>query len=293
MTAPRQVLQGKTYFVTRRCLQQEFLLTPRKLVNQVFAYQLALAAARTGVQLHAYCVMSNHHHLVVTDPGARLPEFQQQLHSIVGRALNLLHDRKETFWKPGSYSAIPLETREDVIDKTVYTLANPVAARLVKRGRMWPGLWSAPSTFGTSWNVARPSHFYAEEGEQPVSAPLRLEIPPGFESAREFSEAIEIGLAAREAEIQAEGGGFLGKVRVLKQRGLTRTRGQPERRPLNPKVAAKDRGLRMELIRRLKAFLAEYRDALLDWREGKIEPIFPAGTYLMRVAHGVAVAGAG
>jgi hypothetical protein len=36
-----------------------------------------------------------------------------------------------------------------------------------------------------------------------------------------------------------------------------------------------------------------YREALVTWREGKVEPVFPAGTYLMRVAHGVACAAAG
>jgi hypothetical protein len=49
----------------------------------------------------------------------------------------------------------------------------------------------------------------------------------------------------------------------------------------------------MELLGRLKSFLAAHRSALLAWRLGERSAVFPAGTYLMRVTHGVACAGAG
>jgi hypothetical protein len=118
-------------------------------------------------------------------------------------------------------------------------------------------------------------------------------VPSGFGAAEAFREVVEAGLAAREAEVEAEGGRYLGAKRVLRQSPHERPRKVDQRRALNPKVAAKDKGLRIELIRRLKAFLEAYRDALLVWREGKAAPVFPAGTYLMRVAHGVQCAGAG
>jgi hypothetical protein len=237
--------------------------------------------------------MSNHYHLVVSDPDARLPEFHQQLDSVVGRAMNALYGRTETFWKPGSYSAIPLEREEDVIAKTVYVLANPVSARLVRKGRSWPGLWSSPEELGGKVKVERPTHFFAQVGQQPKKAELVLEVPAGFASASAFREAVESGLAAREAEVEAGAGGYLGVKRVLKQSPYGRPREKTERRGLNPKVAAKDKGLRFELLRRLKAFLEAYREALEAWREGKAEAVFPTGTYLMRVAHGARCAGAG
>ena len=45
MTAPRQILPGAVYVITRRCTQRQFLLRPSNLTNQVFAYSLAVAAA--------------------------------------------------------------------------------------------------------------------------------------------------------------------------------------------------------------------------------------------------------
>jgi putative transposase len=104
MTAPRQVLPGTTYLVTRRCSQRQFLLRPSKRTNQIFGYLLAIAATRFRIEVHAFCVMSNHVHLVVTDTDARLPAFSQFLDSLVARTMNALLARWEHFWGPSSYS---------------------------------------------------------------------------------------------------------------------------------------------------------------------------------------------
>ena len=111
MTAPRQVLKGSTYLVTRRCSQRQFLLKPSEITNAIFKYVLAVAARRYHIQVHAYCVLSNHFHLVVTDPGARLPAFAQMLASLVARAMNASWGRWESFWAPSSYSAVRRKTR--------------------------------------------------------------------------------------------------------------------------------------------------------------------------------------
>jgi len=43
MTAPRQVLPGTTYLVSRRCAQRQFLLKPSRTTNEVFGFVLAVA----------------------------------------------------------------------------------------------------------------------------------------------------------------------------------------------------------------------------------------------------------
>jgi len=125
MTPPRQVLPDTTVMITRRCLGRMFLLRPSKLTNDVFRFLLAVAAERHGVEVHAFCVLSNHFHCVVTDRKGTLPAFEQLLDSLVARALNALHGRWESFWAPGSYSAVTLATPEDVLAKTGYVVANP------------------------------------------------------------------------------------------------------------------------------------------------------------------------
>ena len=79
MSLPRQILPGTTYLLTRRCTQRQFLLRPSAVINQVFLCFLARAAELTGVQIHAFGVLSNHDHLVVTDPERRLASFMHWL----------------------------------------------------------------------------------------------------------------------------------------------------------------------------------------------------------------------
>ena len=59
MTAPRRILPGRTYMVTRRTTQRLFLLRPDEDLLRIFAYCLAEAATRYDMQLIAWCVMSN------------------------------------------------------------------------------------------------------------------------------------------------------------------------------------------------------------------------------------------
>jgi REP element-mobilizing transposase RayT len=290
MTAPRQILPGRSYLITRRCLLRQFFLRPSEAVNQIVAYVLAVAAKRYGVQVHAFCVLSNHLHLVVTDPHARLPAFQQFLASFVARAINASLGRWETFWAPNSYSAVVLGSPDDVIAKAAYTLANPVAAALVQAGHLWPGLWSRPDDIGTTIRVRRPDHFFDEEGFLPEYVDLELVVPAGFSSTREFRERLQAELSRQEQVARAENPTFLGATRVRAQSPLGRPRPGEPRRQLSPRVAARDKWKRLELIGRLKSFLSEYHAALSVWREGVETPVFPAGTYLMRVAHGVACA---
>lgn len=298
MTAPRQILEGATYLVTRRCAQRQFLLTPTPLVNAILKYLLAVAARRYGVQIHAYCVMSNHLHLVVTDPGARLPMFEQYLDGLGGRALNAALGRREALWKPSSYSAVRLLEPADVVDKTAYVLANPVAAGLVQTGRAWPGLWSAPeSVGGEPVQVERPRFFFRAKGTMPPRVELELTVPPGFGSAAEFREAVARALEEREAKAvwaaQAAGRGFLGEERVRAQAPASRPKSEEPRVYLNPRIACRDEVRRKEAIGGLLDFLRAYRAALRALRRGVEGVLFPYGTYWLRVAHRVPCAAAG
>lgn len=293
MTAPRQLLRGATYLITRRCLHRASLLRPGPLSNQLFGYLLARAAAHHGVEVHAFCVMSNHYHLVVTDPHANLPPFQQYLDGLVARSFNALYGLSGYFWESDSYNAVALDAAEDVMDRCAYALANPVAAGLVRKARQWPGLWSAPSDVGGVLEFERPAHFFNPAGCLPEKATLPLTVPRGFPSLEDFRSRLEAALEAREAAAARERTSFLGVARVLAQRVLARPAKPERRRQLRPRFAARDPGRRRELASRLKAFLAEYHEALLAWREGCRGVLFPEGTYQLRVEHRAACAGAG
>ncbi|HSM91826.1 MAG TPA: hypothetical protein VLT47_03005 [Anaeromyxobacteraceae bacterium] len=290
MTAPRQVLPGDTYLLTRRCSERRFFLRPSKKTDAIFLYLLAYAAASCEVQVHAFCVLSNHVHIVVTDLHARLPEFNRILNGLVARATNCLLGRWESFWDPDSYSAVRLETTDAILEKMVYVLANPVAAGLVRRGSEWPGLWSDPGLIGGMIIEApRPEGFFRKSGRMPAVARLQLTRPPGFEDDAAFIERLNQLL--REAEDQAaaqlaeKGRSFLGPARVLAQHPRARPAPGEPRRGLKPRVACRAKWKRIEALQRLKEFGWAYRQALEAWRAGARDALFPHGTWHMRVHH--------
>lgn len=295
MTAPRRVLARATVMITRRCLARMFLLKPSKAANELFAYLLAVAARRHGVLLHAYCVLSNHFHCVLTDPEGKLPAFEQYLDSLVARSFNALHGRWETFWAPGSYSAVSLLTPADILAKMAYVLANPIISGLVRAAREWPGLWSAPEAIGgPPVRALRPRGFFRENGPMPESEELELVCPPGFDSVDELRARLSAAVKHEEGEalrrLAAQGRSVLGVRGVLAQRIEARPASVEPRRNLNPHVACRDRWKRIEALQGLKAFRAAYRLAWRQFRRGLRATIFPHGTYWMRVAYGAVCA---
>lgn len=295
MTAPRQVLAGTTYLVTRRVSERRFFLRPSKLTTAIVGYLLAVVSERYGILIHAVCVLSNHVHIVLTDPDARLPDFHRDLDALVARAVNCSLGRWEALWERDSYSAVRLETAETILEKIVYVLANPVAAGLVRRGRDWPGLWSDPTLVGGDGVVfERPKDFFRADGPLPATARLRFHPPPGFENPPELVAAVLSGLRQAEdraaADLAASGRSFMGVARVLAQKPDARPATGEPRRGLNPRVACRNKWKRIETLLQLAEFRTAYRAALAAWSAGLRDVTFPPGTWLMRVQHRVCCA---
>jgi REP element-mobilizing transposase RayT len=200
VSLPRPILPGSIYLLTRRCTQRQFLLKPTPLTCQIFQYCLAVAAERTGVLVHAACVLSNHWHAVVSDPHGHMPVFTAELHKYVSKAVNASLGRWENLWASEQPSQVRLVGPEDVIARMIYTLANPVAARLVARAEQWPGVWGYLPAHSKA--VARPRVFFRDNGPMPAVATLSFVAPelPGF-PADEVYGAVAAGIAAREAEV--------------------------------------------------------------------------------------------
>ena len=294
MTRPRQILPGSTYLVTRRCAQRQFLLKPSRTVREIFLYCLAYSASRSGIAIHGFTVLSNHFHLVCTDPLGELPRFMQWLDEFVARALNAYRGRWESFWAPGSYSEVRLLEAEDQLDKLVYALTNPVKHGLVKRARLWPGAKSLDHAYGETVTARRPEGFFREDGPMPEEASFTLARPPGFadRSDEDFGALLARRIDEREMELRQEfrllGLRFAGLHAIRKARATDVPDGPAPRRRLNPRIACKDPGRRVVELDRLKAFQVEYRECFARWRKGVRSVLFPFGTYQLRVQAGVA-----
>jgi REP element-mobilizing transposase RayT len=286
---PRHVRPGVTYLLTRRCLERRFLLRPSRLTNQIVEYCLAVAADRSGMELHVFCAMSNHVHAVVTDVEGRLPDFLHHFHRNVAVALNASLGRTENVWAVGQTSAVELGDQWDVLEKMAYVVANPTAAGLVRSPQKWPGVITA--RLCESKTVRRPKGFFRTNGNMPVSARLHYTVPAQLRYLGErkvvelFFRAVSEKVRAARAKAEAERRPFLGPKAVLAT-AISKSAATEERlKGRNPRFAIRDGKLRRAAILRWRAFLLAYRDAFFRWRDGQREVRFPEGTWMMARVH--------
>lgn len=292
MTAPRAILPGQIYLVTRRCTQRRFLLTPTPSTNQIARYCLALAATQTGVRLNAVCVMSNHWHGVVTDPHARLPQFLGRFHGLLAKAQNASLGRWENLWSSEKASVVHLTSPEDVIGKMAYTIANPTAAGLVDSPERWPGVIASPC-MNQNFCARKPPRFFASSGPLPDSIRLQLARPAilaelsDFEFSTALNAAVAVLVQRACQELASRGLKFLGPAAVRRQSFDATPAAWSVHRALNPTIAARAPGTRARALAKKDAFVRAYRRAWQRFRAGARDVKFPRGTYALRLTSAV------
>lgn len=284
MSKPRQIIPGSTYLITRRTAGRKYLLKPTPLVRQVFCYCLAHAAQTYNMQIHGYCVMSNHYHIVATDPDGKLPAFMSWLNEFIAKALNCVWGRWEYFWAPNTYSAVRLETADDIVDKLIYTLANPVKAGLVSDSSKWPGVTSRTIPFGAKQSFQMPKAFFRKNGPLPETTSLILEVPDAFgQSPSGFKALINQHLNETETDLRintkSQKKTFLGIAAIRALRHTDCPTSFEIKRNLNPHVASKDGDALRNALYRLKWFRSEYAAARERLDKGDATATFPFGTY--------------
>ena len=281
MTRPRRVVPGVCYLITRRCSERRFFLRPDPKVQQIFEYLLGFLAKAYGVEIHAFVVMSNHYHLVITDTKGYLPDFMRDLNSLLARSINAFRGRWESFWDRKSYSAVALIWDDDVISKMGYTVANPVAAGLVGRARQWGGATSGRMRFGWRQTIPRPDKFFGEG--MPETATLELTRPSlrDASSSERIEEMLATEISRRESAIRRKQGKAMGMARVLKQDWNSSPETFEPRRGMQPTIASMDKWARIEALQRSAEWLRAYRDAWEAFVCGHRDVEFPNGTWWM------------
>jgi REP element-mobilizing transposase RayT len=283
------VIAGRTYLISRRCTQRQYLLRPDPRVEQIYLYCLGEAAERFGVTLHAWIAMSNHQHLVIRDNRGNFPDFLAHLHKMIAKALNAHWGRWENFWATEQPNAVYLVESADRLDKLVYLLANPVIDHLVERVADWPGASSLRLTLtnGTR-TVRRPRGFFRDDGPMPDEVTLRAQRPAGFEAleAKEWRDRISSELRKAEQAAAAQRGQnktrVLGRKNVLRASHTDRPSTVEPRRGLRPCVACQSVERRKHELGVLMSFRRAYRQARVRWIAGHRRVVFPCGTFRLR-----------
>ena len=292
MTPLRRIVDGQSVMVQRRTVHRMFLLLPTPQTRMILAYCLGYVQQKYSVQLHEFIFLSNHYHLVLTDPLGELPAFMRDLNSLIARSLNASYGRWESLWSSDPYCAPSLCEGEDTFAKCIYTLCNASDAGLVRYSKEYEGLSSWGLDYGEPVKHRRPEAFFSEMMPDEVS--IMLTRPEHVRP--ELSDRVlrdELRRAVRDQEgrnarrIRGAGGAFLGMRRVLRQRITDTPSSRAPRRGIRPRVAGKSRWARVEALQRDAKFRSEYRAARLEFCAGDRDVVFPHGTYQLRVELGV------
>jgi hypothetical protein len=117
---------------------------------------------------------------------------------------------------------------------------------------------------------------------------LKIHRPKAFAhlSQKEWAEKVRDLVQAKETQARErrarEGKKVLGVERILAQNPSSRPKSHAPHFKLSPRLAAKNKWARIEALRRNRAFLDKYRDAIKLHLEGAGSVLFPFGTYWMK-----------
>jgi putative transposase len=101
---------------------------------------LGKAAETCGWTVYAYCLMSNHIHLVVRVPENTIAKGMQILHGEYAQAYNRRHEKDGHTWR-GRYSSKRVDEESYLLRVLRYVVNNPVRAGMVANAAQWD--WSS------------------------------------------------------------------------------------------------------------------------------------------------------
>jgi len=130
---------GAVYHVTSRGDGREDIYlsdADRKLFLEVLAH----VVERFGWVCHAWCLMTNHYHLMIETPKGNLSQGMRQLNGVYTQRFNRAHRRVGHVFQ-GRYKAILIEKDAHLLELCRYIVRNPVAAGMVKDVGQWS--WSS------------------------------------------------------------------------------------------------------------------------------------------------------
>ena len=281
----RRVEKGSAYLVTKKCNDDLFFLVPDPMVDMILLFSMLAFAERHKVVIHAFCFLSNHFHMVVTDRSGRLPDFMRDFLCNSSKALKVRLEESRSIWSSSRYSAVRLLDLNAAERKIVYTLLNPVRAKLVGSAKEWPGLTSARWKVGDVIVAQRPPLFFTPEKFPDEVSTRLVPVSSSFGETAKRSEARIQELLVEETrevqrEMKAAGESFAGVQAVLRTARTKRSTHAVCTR--NPRFATTDKALLKRAIEEDVEFHRRHIEAKARYLAGDRQVLFPTGTYWYR-----------
>ncbi len=262
MSRPLRVeFPGALYHVTARGnARQDVFLDDAD--RHTFLEVLGKETRQQGWRLYAYCLMSNHYHLLVETPEANLARGMRRLNGVYTQGFNRRHGRVGHVLQ-GRYKSIVVDRDSYWLELCRYVVLNPVRARLVGDPARWP--WSS---------------YRATAGE--MAAPGWLEVAPiveqlGGRAAYRRFVAQGQGLSSPWAELRGQI--WLGKEDFLKR--MARIASSQSHANVPKPQTRPERPIAEHILQSVaKSYGVQRKHVLSREHQGS----FKAGVYLLRRA---------
>lgn len=164
---PRFFVKGQPLHAIQRGNNREVILgSPKDYVR--FSEFLLDAAKRYSCSIHAYVLMTNHVHVLVTPEDV---DSLSKLFQSVGRRyvqyFNFSHQRSGTLWE-GRYRAAVIDAEQYLLTCMRYIELNPVRAHLVDHPANYPYSSYSANAQGKADALVTPHRVYRRLGETPA-----------------------------------------------------------------------------------------------------------------------------
>jgi REP element-mobilizing transposase RayT len=121
---------GALYHVTSRGNEKKDIFRSKKDREKFLSY-LSSAWERHGAVFHAYCLMSNHFHLMVETPLGNLSRIMKHINGSYTTYFNVRHKRAGHLFQ-GRYKALLVQADTYAAELSRYIHLNPVRAKVVR-----------------------------------------------------------------------------------------------------------------------------------------------------------------
>ena len=225
---PRLTLPDYPHHIIQRGNNRQSIFIDQQDFERMLAL-LAEQAHQCGVALHAYVLMDNHFHLLVTPATVEaLPKMMQAVGRSYVRYFNQRHGRSGTLWE-GRYRSTLIESERYLLACMVYMDLNPVRAGVVGQAADWP--WSSHNHYTglRQDKLLTPHALYWMLGNTPFAreAAYRDLVQTGLDAT---TQAV-LGDAARSGWALG-GAGFVAELQKKSQRRVSKAKpGRPRNRP--------------------------------------------------------------
>lgn len=141
---------GALYHITSRGnARQDIFLDDQD--RTLFLSMFAREAEQQKWRCYAYCLMSNHYHLMLETPESNLVTGMRRLNGVYTQKFNRRHGRVGHLFQ-GRYKSIVVDRENYLLELCRYVVLNPVRAGMVSK----PGDWKWSSYLATAGEVEKP-----------------------------------------------------------------------------------------------------------------------------------------